>query len=347
MRLRTFEAAGVPEAMDMVRRSLGPDAVILSTQPNEQGTGVRVTAALEETPIEEFEIDVGDAQLSIDDVDQALAFHRVPPGFADRLLAATANLAGDDARMALAGALDALLSFAGRPAAGADRPLMLVGPPGAGKTATAAKLCALARLEDREASVITMDTAKAGGLAQITTFAETLGVDLHEAADEAAVARAVADCAARTGGGPGANDRLVVVDTVGANPFDPKERALLARTAGAIAADLALVLPGGGDAAESAEIAQSFAAAGARLLIATRLDAARRLGGVLAAARAGKLALLAGGISPRIAGGLAPLTPVALARLLLPPAEGLETPTEGLEKLAESLEEPAAKTGIA
>ena len=336
MRLRIFEAAGLPEAMDMVRRTLGPDAVILSSQPRDHGSGVRVTAALEETPIEEFDSADGiDALAAVDDVGQALAFHRVPAVLADRLVAAAAAPPVAGAEAALGGALEAVLRFAAQPAAEAPkimpgRPVMLVGPPGAGKTVTAAKLCALARLEGRAASVITMDTVKAGGLAQITSFAETLGTEIYEAGDEEAVARAALACP---------KDRLVVVDTVGANPFDGEERAALARTARAIGTDLTLVLPGGGDAAESAEIAQSFAEAGARFLVATRLDATRRLGGLLTAAHAGNLALLAGGISPRIGGGLVALTPVALARLLL-------SRTDALDGLAvNSLTEP--KTGTA
>ncbi len=318
MRLRSFHAADLPEAMRLVREALGPDAVILSTQPSERGSGVRVTAALEESPLEEIETDTGSqSAVSTDEIARTLGYHRVPEGLSDRMLVVAATLRAIDAETALAGALDAVFAFAGLPSATAKRPIMLVGPPGAGKTATAAKLCALARLEGQAAAVVTMDTVKAGGLAQITTFAETLDVELHEASDEAAVERAVAACVTQ---------RFVVIDTVGANPFDEQERALLARTAEAVEADLSLVLPGGGDAAESAEIAAAFAESGARFLIPTRLDAARRLGGVLAAAQAGALAFLACGISPRIGGGLAALTPPGLARLLLPQAEAVEAP---------------------
>ncbi len=55
--------------------------------------------------------------------------------------------------------------------------------------------------------------------------------------------------------------------------------------------------------------------AGAGLLVATRLDLARRLGGVLAAADAG-LAIAEAGIGPGAADGLVPLTPELLARRL-------------------------------
>ena len=47
-----------------------------------------------------------------------------------------------------------------------------------------------------------------------------------------------------------------------------------------------LVMPAGVDPMESMETAEAFADAGAIYLLATRLDAARRFGGVLAAADA-------------------------------------------------------------
>ncbi len=60
----------------------------------------------------------------------------------------------------------------------------------------------------------------------------------------------------------------------------------------------------------------AYAAAGARLLVATRLDLARRLGGILAAAGSG-LALTEAGIGPGAADGLLPITPAWLAARLL------------------------------
>ena len=46
MRLRTFIAASMAEAIEQVRRELGPDAIIVSDYANEAG-GVEVTAAIE------------------------------------------------------------------------------------------------------------------------------------------------------------------------------------------------------------------------------------------------------------------------------------------------------------
>jgi flagellar biosynthesis protein FlhF len=154
-----------------------------------------------------------------------------------------------------------------------------------------------------------MDTVKSGGLAQITAFAKALGARLEPAPDIDALAAAVQACP---------KDHFVAIDTAGANPFDGADMDRLARAAQAAGADPIVVLPAGGDAADCAELATAFAAAGATRLIVTRIDTARRFGGVLSAAQAGGLALMAATASPNISDGLLPINPVSLARLLLP-----------------------------
>lgn len=309
MRLKNYYAASLPEAMELVRAELGPEAVILSSQPNDRGDGIRLTAALDDTtPDGGLPFFEDDGLAPIDEINEALIFHRTPLALADRLLAAAGRLDADESAQLLAAALEAEFAFTQKAIAAAKRPVMLVGPPGAGKTATAAKLCALARLDDESAALVTLDSVKAGALAQAATLSEAMGVALHEAGDEASLLEAIAACH---------KERLVVVDTVGANPYDAEEQAMLKRVAAAIEAEVVLVLAGGGDPLESADLALAFAEAGARLLCPTRLDATRRLGGVLAAASAAKLAFFAAGVSPQIAGGLVPLTPTALAVRLL------------------------------
>jgi flagellar biosynthesis protein FlhF len=78
-----------------------------------------------------------------------------------------------------------------------------------------------------------------------------------------------------------------------------------------------LVLPAGMDVTESAELGLAYAEAGARLLVATRFDVARRLGGILAAASEADLALAEAGIGPGAADGLLPITPGWLAARLI------------------------------
>jgi len=310
MRLKSFTASTLPEAMRRVRDSLGSDAVILSQQASDDGTGVRITAALEDQPHEDYDL-VSDTQAvrTIDEVSEALAFHRIPAGLCSRLLERAGALIEFDPVMALAGALDTELTFAGLPEPRPERPLMLVGPPGAGKTVMAAKLCARARLNGRSVALVTMDTVKSGGLAQAAAYAQALEIPLVQAADAAALASALA-------GIP--EDLGAVIDTVGSNALDARDMAQAAAAVAAAQAECALVLPSGGDAAESAETAIAFADCGARRLIVTRLDLARRLAGPLSAAQAAALALSATSASPEIAAGVTSINPVALARLLLP-----------------------------
>jgi len=335
MRLRSFTANTLPEAMRRVRDVLGPDAIILSSQPSEDGRGVRVTAALEDDPLESLTLEatpdrtpdaapggvvggvVGGAA-SLDEISEALTYHRVAPALFDRLIGAAAALAAQNDAVklgalggVLGGALENEFTFAAPPVGPTLRPFLLIGPPGAGKTATAAKLCARVRLAGGRASLITMDTVKSGSLAQISAFAQALGADLLQAPDIDALANAVAACPP---------DRFVVIDTTGANPFDAGDRDRLGLAVSAAEADPVAVLPAGGDPADCADAAAIFAELGAQHLIVTKIDAARRFGGLLSAAQAGRFALMATSASPNISDPLSPLDSASLARLLLPRA---------------------------
>lgn len=316
MRLKSFTAASVPEALKLVRAQLGPDAVVLSSQQDQANGQVRVTAALEDAHTGRTPPGETLTRLRpIEDLSETLYFHRVPIDLADRLLGAS-GAAG--APGSLSAALAEVLDFADPPGA-AGRPTMLIGPPGAGKTATAAKLCALARLAGRRGRLITMDTVKAGGVAQIDTYAEALGVALDAASDDDGLLHLVGNAADAGSDGP------VLIDTIGCNPLDRDEHRRLAATAEAAGAGLVAVLPAGGDVLEMAEGAAALAEAGATGLIITKLDTTRRLGGVLSAALAGPLSLMAAGVAPGIGDGLVRLDPAALARFLL---EGAAAPAE-------------------
>jgi flagellar biosynthesis protein FlhF len=314
MRLKTFTAASMPEAMRLVREALGPDAIIVSSQPGDRGKGVRVTAAIE-TPAEPAAPSRPAAGAdTIARLTESLAGHGVPAALAERLLAgaAKAQARTTDPVVSLAAALDTVFAFAPmappEPVRRGGRPLMLVGPPGVGKTVTVAKLAARAVLARKPVMLVTMDIERAGAVDQLAAFARILKVDLAQAADAAALARTVRD----------AGDRAVMIDTAGTNPFDAADTAALAAAAESVHAEPVLLVAAGGDAAESAEIAEAFGTIGAGRLIATRVDLARRLGGLLSAAQAGRLAFAEAGATPQIANGLRPINPVALARLLLP-----------------------------
>lgn len=315
MRLKSFEAASLPEAMKAVRAHFGPNAIILSTLDDGPGGRVRVTAAIEEEALEAAAEVTRQSDLKeLDGLASALSFHRMPQGLSEQTLAAAAAaLPSGDPVLALASALEAGFGFQPFDAQTEEGPLLLLGPPGGGKTSSAAKLCTLAKLAGRKTTLITMDGEKAGGRHQIAAFAKALEAKVYEAKDAAVLGRSLEALE---------KDQLVVIDTPGANAFDPAELDRLQAALAASGAAPVLVLPAGGDALESAEIAQAFAglaAGGTPLrLIATKLDAARRLGGLLSASHVTAGLLSAAGIAPQVAGGLVPLDPVTLARMMLP-----------------------------
>lgn len=309
MRIRVFTAPRMAEAMAMVRSELGPDAVILGNRRT--SAGVEVTAALEapEPPAVAPAFAAPPAtSLAAPSAAAAprpsggmgvLARHGVPPQLAAHWDAGSAAV--------LPALLAQRLAFGLLPDA-VRRPLLLAGPCGAGKSLTCAKLAARAVLRGGGAAplVVTADGQRAGATEQLAAFTRVLGAPLVQAADPASMAAAVAQ---RREGQP------VLIDTAGCDPFDPGQAAALLALARAAGADIVLVLPAGLDAQESADLARAFAVLGARHLLPTRLDAARRLGGVLAAAAAGP-ALTEAGTGPGVADGLTPLSPEWLARRL-------------------------------
>jgi flagellar biosynthesis protein FlhF len=207
-----------------------------------------------------------------------------------------------------------------------------MGPPGACKTVTAAKLAARARIAKRSVALITTDTLRTGAVEQFAGYAGLLGIDsqVADTAQELQDAVAAAQDAA-----------LILIDTTGVNPFDAGDMARLGAFIDASGAEPLLVLPAGMDADEAADMARAFAALGATRLLTTRLDTARRLGSLLTAAEAANLRLCDVGIGPHLADGLSPLNPLALARLLAAaPADRVASLTTTASSFAETMPRP-------
>jgi flagellar biosynthesis protein FlhF len=292
VRVKLYRAAGIREAMAQVRDDLGADALILATR--RVADGVEVTAALE--------VPGGAAPVAVDGPRlAAFEHHRVPPAIARKLEAGP-----------LPFALTAVFRFSKLQLAPGCRPLLLVGPPGGGKTLTIARLAARLVMGGSKPMVITTDDRRAGAVEQLAAFTGLLGLKLIAIGDAVALQRALAN---RPGEVP------VLIDAPGLNPFDAAQHDELSALAEVADGTTALVLPAGFDPAEAADLAHAHAAARATLLIATKLDLARRLGSVLAAADAG-LAMTEAGIGPGVADGLTPLTAAFLAQRLvrIPPA---------------------------
>ncbi len=310
MRLKTFSAKSMAEVMRQVRAEMGDDAIIVATRKSDSGA-VRVTAAVDARPAAE---QAADAQAghpveeSTEFLRRALDYHGVPTKIAIKLLDHVRAHELEEPTLALAAAVDAHFRFAPLHALDAGRPLALVGPPGAGKTVTAAKIATRVALKGGTVNLVTLDTVRAGAVQQLSSLGSVLGIKTATADTAARLNDVLGEFEART---------LTVLDTPGVNPFDRTELDRLAGLIRAADAETVLVLPAGGDARDAAEAALAFTALRPTRIIATRLDCAHRFGGLIAAAESGKLAFTEAGTTAQIAHGLSALNPVGVARLLL------------------------------
>ncbi len=332
MRLKTFHGKTMRDVMEDIRHTLGPDAIIIST--DETPTSVRVTAALEadatppppkvaptvdETPPSaELAIPLAvTREFDQADVSAVLHHHGLPPSTAARLTEAIDSIAAASLVDAFAAALDASIKFSPLTNVTA-RPIMLVGPGGVGKTICSAKLVAGAVLHRKTVKLITTDTVKAGGVAQLDHFAQIMKQTVLTAESPGELKSVLSS------GDPA---QVTIIDTYGINPFDMLELSQLLKFIRAVDAEPIAVMPAGLDPYDAEEMAEIFNKLGCQRFIATRLDVARRYAGIITAARPGKLSLAAISRSPYVAEGLEPASATAFARLLttLPPARGERT----------------------
>jgi flagellar biosynthesis protein FlhF len=327
MRIRTFKARTMPEAIAQVRAELGDDAIIISSDVGKRGVELRAAAERSTRP-GTFNLDEGEDELealllkrlALDNTEtveidaryiaERLLYHRVPAQIAQELAEAAATQEADSNITALARVFDERFTFNPLPVA-PRRHLILVGLPGAGKTATAAKLAARALLGNEQAVLVTTDTQRSGGVAQLEAFATLLKAPIHVAEGPEALRTALNQITKKL---PTA---VVIVDTPGTNPFDEVEMAELLKLVKSISAEPVLITPAGLDPNDTAEISKIFAQLGAKRLIATRVDAARRFGGLLLAAHHANLAFAHISQTPYVAEGLEPLTGLKLARLFI------------------------------
>jgi len=321
MRLRSFSAASAAEALRMAKEELGPDVVILATE--QIGQAVKLTVGVDHQAIlSQWKSEsIADAENPLDAIAHALDFHRVPSSLAERLLASAENFLLDSPYQALGGALRTRFPVMPLTERLPERPVMLVGLPGAGKTSTLAKLAACARGRNWSVTAITCDLLKAGAVEQLATYSKALQIQAYRARTALALQRAVErskDQLVNGDAGGAEHNSMILIDTVGSNPLIAGDLEQLRELANAVDAEMVVVHAAGSDIAEAAELAALYAEIGATRLISTRLDTARRYGGILAAADAGKLAFAEMGVAPGIGDGLQIVGADALARLLLP-----------------------------
>lgn len=184
-------------------------------------------------------------------------------------------------------------------------PVMLVGPTGAGKTSTAAKLAAAATGQGQSAFMMTADIGRAGAVEQIRSYSEALGADyfiVESPLDVQQILRSHRP------------DGVVILDTPGVSPYDGGDVAALRSYRESCGAEPVLVLPASGDAEEYADWALAFREIGVRRCIVTKFDATKRVGAALRAVYEAELTLAHFSETPFISEGFLNASPEFLAR---------------------------------
>jgi flagellar biosynthesis protein FlhF len=159
----------------------------------------------------------------------------------------------------------------------------VVGPTGAGKTTTIAKLAARWCLAHgpTDLALISTDAYRIGAREQLMTYARILNVPMYSANSGKELARLLARLSAK---------KLVLIDTAGMGPRDVRlSEQLSALKLGAAKAKVLLALPAQGEGQALEEIVRAFAGAAPQGCILTKVDEAASLGGVLSAAIRHKL----------------------------------------------------------
>ncbi|MFM9890549.1 MAG: hypothetical protein ACKVOE_07930 [Rickettsiales bacterium] len=339
MKMKQIRAASMQDALALARRELGEGAVLLDSKKDE-GKGIIVTFAID---ADDIAIAPDEADNGFDPADilpfsphipkpsvarinfnhpalemiaEALAFHQLPAGLNDQLLARlpSAQLRPDSiinvAEAALAYLLGDVLKFNPIATAGKfpAKALMLVGPHGAGKSSAIAKLATELTLHKQRITLISTDTEKMSGTDHLAKLAEILKCPFHIGENRAGVKALLAEPAAQG---------WVLIDSAGVNIYEFKELKSLGEIAGLHGVEPILTMPAGLDAHEAAEMASVFSFLPIERMLITRTDAVRRLSGVFAALGASGYALANLSSSASPSDSCSAFSPACLARLML------------------------------
>lgn len=162
--------------------------------------------------------------------------------------------------------------------------LVLVGPSGAGKTSTCAKLAALASsMLQRKVVWINADTVRSGAIALARAYTEPLGVSLHLAYTPEELAEAVKAAAAAD---------LILVDTPACNPQNPSQVVELGAFLTAIPERVTLMtIPATTRESDALEAISCLSPFHLRGLVITKLDETKAFGSAVNLAWRGQLPL--------------------------------------------------------
>ncbi len=198
---------------------------------------------------------------------------------------------------------------------GQKRLIACVGPTGAGKTTTLAKLAAHSALEKGlPTAIITLDTFRVGAIEQMKRFASLIDVPFFVAHDEASLTDALRSC-----------PDVVLVDTPSRGPKDEAAMSRLClcldSVAGDYERDVLLAIPAHMRASDTQDLVRSYGRVSPTACVLTKLDETRRPGGAVSGAIAARLDIAFLSNGPKVPEDLQRATPNDVALAVLPKIE--------------------------
>ncbi|GBE36938.1 flagellar biosynthesis protein FlhF [bacterium BMS3Bbin07] len=235
MKIKKFHAKTFSVVLKMVKKELGPDAVILSSEQLNENM-VEVVAAVDYEGINlsepscaaEKTTDLSELKSEVERLKEALVqmkksgYEMKLPDKKLRVLKLLLKRSVKE-EFALrlcekAGNTESLLNVLTEEiktmdALSAKKAVMLIGPTGVGKTSTLAKLASQAIRSGKKIAIITLDTYRIGAVEQLRFFARILGVPLEVVSDISDLKDKVTKHTGRD---------MIFIDTTGRNPRDEK-----------------------------------------------------------------------------------------------------------------------------
>jgi flagellar biosynthesis protein FlhF len=276
MHYRKYRAGSVRDALRAVREELGPDALVLSTSmvplPGWRGwVGVReveIAAAVERGLPEPWQQESVERQPALEGSAAEVVARLTAVGL-DPVLAAEVAESMPAAShrgaslVSLRAALAGRLSELAAPDDDFARVELFVGPPGAGKTTTIAKIASRERARDgRRLGLIAADAFRIGAVEQLRTYAEILRAPFRAARTPEELDDAL----------EGRRRQPVLVDTAGRSPSDAASRDLFRVVASRPDVRTHLVLPADTSVRSARRIVDAYAEARPTRIVLTKLD---------------------------------------------------------------------------
>ncbi|WP_321491016.1 flagellar biosynthesis protein FlhF-like protein [uncultured Hyphomonas sp.] len=327
MRMKMFAAETFEAAKAMIFAEMGADAVILSEREIDGGVEVRAAVdkmggmgGMSNEPL--FLRDArgaghgrGSENPLFSRVRDALLWHGSPQRFGDRVAAEGAGRVQHltDPEEAIAEGLARIVTCDPLPAR-LDRDILLVGPPGHGRTATTAKLTRRAAMARAEVAPVAADLDGTAGGDQLAAYLEREKNQIRTCHSPDELFATIKKLKTE--------NRRCVIDLPAINPFDDDDMASLQDLISVIRAEPVLVMSAEGHPDDQLEAARGFARAGIKRAILTKLDVVRRRGGAISALSSAGIAFSHLAVTPFIGGGLVPAAPMRLAALLMEDAPG-------------------------